>query len=111
MVVAQNKDDFVAMHSKLKEQLGLLELQVIGPLFAGEQFSLVDTGFAPLFMRIVLLEKQGLDPLLDSYPKVKVWADHLLARPSVQNSVADDFAVLSQERLKASDSYLATCLT
>ena len=110
MMMADNEDDFKSFRDKLSTQLEQLEQQVTGPYFAGENFSLVDTAFAPMLMRLSLLEKWGMKPMLANYPKLERWTKHLLERSSVKNSVVDNFEHLSKERFENSGSYLSKLL-
>ena len=106
MMMTDNEDDFRTFRDKLTSQLEQLEQQVTGPYYAGENFSLIDTAFAPMMMRLSLLEKWGMKPMLPNYPSLEVWTKHLLDRPSVKNSVVDDFECLSKDRFQNSESHL-----
>ncbi|WP_260293926.1 glutathione S-transferase family protein [Sedimenticola hydrogenitrophicus] len=62
-----------------------------GPYFMGERFSLLDAAYAPFFMRFAIL-KQYREELSDLMPTpLDRWGRALLARPSVQVSVVEDF--------------------
>ena len=111
MMMTDNVDDFKVFRDKLTVQLEQLEQQVTGPYYAGENFSLIDTAFAPMLMRLSLLEKWGMNPMLPKYSNIESWTKHLLARPSVKNSVIEDFELLSKERLMNSGSHLSTLLS
>ncbi|MFZ1327201.1 MAG: glutathione S-transferase family protein [Candidatus Contendobacter sp.] len=62
-----------------------------GPFFNGESFALIDTAYAPLFMRLEILERRYPQGLLEPTPKARAWSAALLARPAVQASVVSDF--------------------
>jgi glutathione S-transferase len=104
-VMSQDKNSYETNLKELQEKLQRLETVLSGgTFFNGEQFSLVDTAYAPLFMRLELLKQwANLDFNL---PKIQRWSAALLAKESVQKSVVDDFANLFQMRLKAANSYL-----
>lgn len=110
MMMSSEAEEHKTNKDKLYSQLKQLEAQVQGPFFSGEHFSLVDSSYAPLFMRMSLLEKLGMNSMLADFPKIQGWVKHLLAKPSVKNSVPDNFEELTVERLKNSDSYLANQL-
>ncbi|TGL16403.1 glutathione S-transferase family protein [Leptospira yanagawae] len=56
--------------------------------FAGETMHLVDTAYAPFFMRLEFLkQKDDQFDLVSGFSKLKVWSDTLLSLPSVKNSV------------------------
>lgn len=62
-----------------------------GPTFRGQDFSLVDAAFAPLFMRIFLSKELKDDPRWQQIPKTRKWADHLNSQEFVKKSVPDNF--------------------
>lgn len=70
------------------------------PFFNGEQFSLVDAAFAPLFMRLDLLEQKAGVTTCSGLSRVCSWRDTLLARESVQHSVVEEFPMMFQGMLK-----------
>jgi glutathione S-transferase len=94
MVMAIEQSVCQNSEQELKEKLRQVEEQLVGPWFNGEQFNLVDIGFAPLFVRLAELEQWKPQGLLDDVPKVKAWSENLLARPSIQHSVVSDFGDL-----------------
>lgn len=63
-----------------------------GGYFRGNELSLVDTAYAPLFMRLRLLPRIHEDRRVQSLGKVGRWADALLDLPAVRESVVADFA-------------------
>lgn len=89
-------------------RLGRLEDEVVGPLFRGQQFSLVDAAAAPAFMRLTWVQQLALslDPFV-GYPKVSAWRDALLARPSVQNSVLPNLFEIFAESVTRNDAWLS----
>lgn len=93
VVLAKSEDEY----QQQKEALGgalarLVDVVSDGPYFSGENFSLVDAAYAPLFMRFNILCQQRED-LAEVMPrKLQEWADNLLKRESVTNSVVDDFS-------------------
>lgn len=101
--------------AKLKElmkefftDLGRLEKQVStkGPYFRGKDFSLVDSSFAPLFMRLSLSERLMKDPAWKKMPRVRKWAQKLVDHPAVQNSVIPEFPQLYREYCQEAGSLL-----
>jgi glutathione S-transferase len=105
LIMSQDQATFEATLKELQEKLQRLENVISGgSFFNGEQFSLVDTAYAPLFMRLALLKKwTNLDFNL---PKIERWSAALLAKESVQKSVVEDFADLFEKRLRNANSYL-----
>ena len=76
-----------------------------GPWFNGEQFSLADTAFTPLFAHDAVADYRFsvIDPA--NTPKVDAWSKRLLALPAVKNSVVSDFDALILAGIKQANSY------
>jgi len=82
------------------DKLAQLERELVGPLFAGDVFTLVDTAAAPMLQRLAFLAEVQPDlSLFDDLPKVTAWRDALLARPSVQKSTVPEIRELYREYL------------
>ena len=67
-----------------------------GPFFAGQDFSLVDAVFAPVFRYFDTFDTLTPSGVFDGLAKVARWRTALAARPSVRGAVGEDYA----ERLK-----------
>jgi glutathione S-transferase len=65
----------------------------------------VDAAYAPLFMRMALLEEWSPMGLLDDLPKMQAWSERLLARPSVVNSVVEELPQLYRGHISSSGGY------
>jgi len=78
-----------------------------GPFFNGAGFSLVDAAYAPLFMRLKLIDRYL--PVFDreALPKVAKWCDRLLALPAVIDSVVPDFPELYEALIWKRQGYLS----
>lgn len=75
-----------------------------GPYFNGENFSMVDAVYAPVFRyhnRIAQYKDFGL---FEDAPKIKAWGDKLLEHLSVINSVPDTYEQDMTDYLKKLDS-------
>jgi len=104
---AETKDQFEEKKEiLLKGFLRLEDSLNSGPYFNGSSFSLVDSAYAPLWMRSNLLAKKYNLDLLEGMPKLQAWSIVLLALDSVQNSVVDDFEELFVQYLKNKNSYV-----
>ncbi|HHW76724.1 MAG TPA: glutathione S-transferase family protein [Xanthomonadaceae bacterium] len=98
MLMALDEDGFIQERDGLLADLRYVEQQLgEGPFFNGAAFSLTDTAYAPLLMRLDLIERRHPQGLFAQTPKVGAWRDALLARPAVRGSVVTDF----QERFNA----------
>ena len=72
--------------------------------FNGEEFSMVDAVYAPIFRyhnRIAQYKDFGF---FDDAPKIKAWGDKLLDRPSVIQSVPDTYEQDTTNYIKKLDS-------
>ena len=75
------------------------------PFFSGAQFALVDAAFAPLFVRLGILERAfNLKLVADS--RLQVWSEALVQREAVQKSVVANFEEVFTQYVKKSDGYL-----
>lgn len=75
-----------------------------GDFFNGNEISLVDFAYAPLFMRIQLI---GLDKELLNCPKINHWSKTLLSLPQVQKSVVENFPDLLKAMIIKNGVYTA----
>ncbi|WP_020559434.1 glutathione S-transferase family protein [Thiofilum flexile] len=99
---------FTKALSTLKEQMGWVEQQMHAtPFFNGESLNLIDAAYAPLFMRLAVLSKHYDLQAFAHTPKVKAWAEHLLALEAVKTSVVADFEPLFYQMLHNRKSYVA----
>lgn len=104
--MAKDEETYSKHKKQLIELMELLETQLgDGPWFNGDDFTLVDTAFAPLFWQNAVMD--GKLSLIDSNktPKLAAWAERLLALPEVQSSVVSDFESLYVAVLQKNDSY------
>jgi glutathione S-transferase len=93
------RDNLISQLQRVENRLGE------GPWFNGEEFSLADTSFAPLFRQNSVA--QGRLSVIDpaTMPRVNAWAERLLALPEVSESVVDDFEDLYLAAMKKNGSY------
>jgi glutathione S-transferase len=78
-----------------------------GRYFAGENFSLVDATFGPVFRYFEVFEQIGEAGFFGDAPKVQAWRGALAKRPSVQQAALPQYAVLLQQFLRARNSELS----
>jgi glutathione S-transferase len=77
-----------------------------GPLFDGEQFSLVDAAFAPIFRYFDVFDAMTDLSIFAETPKLRSWRKHLAQRPSVRNAVGADYPQLLRQFLVRHDAHL-----
>lgn len=78
-----------------------------GPYFNGDDFSLVDIAYAPLFMRIRLLKLEDRLFSAGQYPKITAWSEKLLEIPELPKSVVSNFEDLLKTQIKTKAPYAA----
>jgi len=91
LIKAKSEQDFVDACTNLKKQLVRLEPLIQSPYFNGGQFSLIDATYAPLFMRLDIIEQVRPLEIFEPGSGIEQWSSQLLARDSVQQSVTEDF--------------------
>jgi glutathione S-transferase len=93
------RDQLVSQFERVEKRLG------DGPWFNGEEFSLADTAFAPLFRQNSVADNKlsVIDP--ETMPKVAAWGQRLLDLPEVRDSVVDEFEDLYLGALEKNESY------
>jgi glutathione S-transferase len=108
MLMCKEKEESEKAEQELRDKLAQLEQQVVGPLFNGKEFALIDAAFAPIFMRLAMLEKWQPMGMLETLPKVRQWSEALLARDSVKNSVVENLEELYRGMLASNGGYAAS---
>jgi glutathione S-transferase len=85
----ENKRQAIAAKfARVEEALGS------GPFFAGEDFSLVDAVFAPVFRYFDLFDQLTDLAVFTHAPKLRAWRSALAQRPSVRSAVSPDYPAL-----------------
>ncbi len=89
---APDDETFNAAYESLGDKWKTLEANLAtGKWFGGNDFSLVDAAFAPVFRYFDVIEPlTGIDFFKD-VRKVRRWRANLATRPSVRNAVANDY--------------------
>jgi glutathione S-transferase len=86
----KDRAEFDASVKEFFDLLSKLEPVTNGPFFRGSAFSLVDSSYAPLFLRLSFIPMLWNDPAWKSMPRVRAWAENLLQHPSVIESCPAD---------------------
>jgi glutathione S-transferase len=84
-----------------------LEKQGSGPFFNGAAYSLVDAAYAPFLQRYFFLDGVKKLGQIEKYPRLKAWADALMARPSTHSFPAAEFEAMYRDNLRKRGSYLS----
>lgn len=77
-----------------------------GPFFAGENFSLVDAVFAPIFRYFDVFDQLTDLSVFAETPKVRAWRSELAKRPSVKSAVSPDYPKLLHAFLVRYDAHM-----
>ena len=106
--------DEVIFNSKVKvltEKFALLESRLSAlPFFDGEQFTLVDAAFAPVFRYFDSFDKIDNFGILLNKPKINAWRNALAIRPSVKDAVSPRYDQFLWTFLKAKNSHLSKAI-
>ncbi len=102
---------FEAKTALLREKFGRLEGELgDGPYFAGEDFTLVDAVFAPVFRYFDVFDRFVDLGTFEALPNVQAWRRTLAARPSVRSAVVADYEARLEAFLRRQKSCLAAMM-
>jgi len=110
---AEFQKKMAEIKNKFKQLENILPPLVDGELFfAGSAFSLIDTSYAPFFMRLNFLihKKPEFESLFDESPKVSAWSKSLLNKETVKTSVLPEVENAYFQYIKDHNSYLGSVL-
>jgi glutathione S-transferase len=84
-----------------------LAKQGSGPYFNAARYSLLDAAYAPFLQRYFFLDR--IKPLghIENYPRLKAWAEALMARPSTHSFPPAEFEAMYRENIRKRGKYLA----
>jgi glutathione S-transferase len=106
MKMARDKEVYEKYRSELDSQMQRIENELgDGPWFNGDQFSLADTAFAPVFVHDAVADYRFSVIDFVSLPKISAWSKRLLAMPAVKQSVVADFDAIYLTAIERSGSY------
>ncbi len=99
---------FKTKTSQLEQRFARLEARVAAaPWFDGENFSLVDAVFGPVFRYFDVFDEIADFGILAAKPKLARWRKALAARPSVRTAVRSDYPALLRDFLERRNSWLS----
>lgn len=112
LLTAADEDAFEEVQDDLREHLERLEgvVDPRGPYFGGESFSLVDTAYAPLFVRLGIVEELTGVSMLDGLERMTAWSRVLCALPAVQQAQAPELRDLLRALMVDSGGHAGTLL-
>ena len=108
---APDQERFEQKRQEIMDKFARIETSLGGkPYFAGEQFTLVDAVYAPIFRYFDVFEVAINIDFFSTTPNVKIWRQALHARASVGKAVVEDYPQRLLAFLKQRHSYLSTLL-
>ena len=82
-----------------------------GPYFNGENFSLIDAAYAPIFIRLEVFEDLLGLQVTDKLPKIHAWREKLLAMPAVQKARVPELPDLFRQLIVSRNAYAQSLLS
>jgi glutathione S-transferase len=105
---APDEATFNAKTSQLEQRFARLETRVAAtPWFDGENFSLVDAVFGPVFRYFDVFDDIADFGIFTGKPKLRRWREALAARPSVRTAVSADYPALLRTFIDRRHSWLS----
>jgi glutathione S-transferase len=105
---AADEASFKAKAAQLEVRFARFEARVAAvPWFDGEDFSLVDAVFGPVFRYFGVFDEIGDFGILSQKPKLARWRASLAARPSVRTAVSAEYPSLLRDFLKRRNSWIS----
>jgi len=108
---AATEGDYQKVIAKIPEAFDrlekALEKQKSGPFFNGARYSLVDAAYAPFLQRYFFLDHIRQIGQIEKFPRLKAWADALMARPSTHSFPEAEFEAMYREGLRRRGSWLS----
>jgi glutathione S-transferase len=105
---APEEATFKAKTTHLEQRFARLEARVkASPWFDGENFSLVDAVFGPVFRYFDVFDEIADFGILAGKPKLERWRKALAARPSVRGAVSAEYPALLRDFIKRRNSWLS----
>jgi glutathione S-transferase len=84
-----------------------LAKQTAGPFFNGAKYSLVDAAYAPFLQRYFFLDRIKPLGIIENFPRLRVWAQALINRPSTHSFPEAEFEALYRLNLKRRKKWLS----
>lgn len=108
MMTATDREGFDTRRTQVTRALSRLENQLgEGPYFNGAGFSLVDAAYAPLLIRLAVMEDACGLGLFDAAPRVRAWHEALMEYPAVKASLFAGFMEDLSAYIRGRKGYIA----
>lgn len=111
LITGVDETSYKRARAALREKLERLDEALgEGPYFNGSELMLVDTAFAPLFLRMGLLADRVPIYSEEEFPRVSAWSRALRALPAVRDSVVPEFPELYLEYVRGRHGFAESLL-
>ena len=108
---ADNANGFEIKRTALKAKFARVEAQLeTGPYFEGEQFSIVDAVYGPIFRYFDVFDDIADFGILEGLEKCRAWRSALSARTSVKSAVGADYGDLLRQFLIKRNSHISSLM-
>jgi glutathione S-transferase len=108
---ADTEDDYQRAINKIPIPFERLERAVTkqgdGPLFNGEQYSLVDAAYVPFLQRYFFLDRIKRIGHIEKFPRLHAWAETLMKRPSTHSFPPDEFEMMYRQNVKRRNKWIS----
>ena len=84
-----------------------LEKQGSGPFFNGARYALVDAAYAPFLQRYFFLERIRKLGHIEKFPRLKAWAEALVARPSTHSFPPAEFEAMYRQNVRRRKKWIS----
>jgi len=108
---AKDKPTYHVKIAALETKFSRIEAHIQDPFFSGENFTLVDACFGPVFRYFDSFDAIGVTGVLEGKTAIAAWREKLAARPSVAAAVSTDYRAMLDDFLMARGSYLSSLIT
>ncbi len=107
---AKNSLDFEHHLSEISKKFACIEEHITLPYFSGDQFSMTDAAFGPVFRYFDILDKYTDANVLHGLKKTNKWRQSLSHRESVKSAVTDEYPKLLTNFLSLRGSYISSLI-
>jgi len=84
-----------------------LERQGGGPFFNGARYSLLDAAYAPFLQRHFFLERIKKLGHIETFPRVKAWAEAVVERPSTHSFPPAEYEAMNRDLVKRRNIWMS----
>src|SRR4030081_2079798 len=84
-----------------------LAKQGSGPFFHRTAYAVGDAGYAPFLQRYVFLDRIRKLGQIEKFPRLKAWADAVMARPSTHSFPPAEFEAMYRQNVKRRNKWLS----